>query len=120
LPFRFEQNQGQTHSRVRFLSRGSDLTLYLTDDALTLSIVHDEPLVTHVSMAFVGGNSAVNISGVGEIGGLSHYFTHSTPGAQAISAPTYSKVRYQSVYPGVDVIVYGQGRQLEYDFVVAP
>ena len=36
------------------------------------------------------------------------------------SVPTYARVRYAGVYPGVDLIYYGNQRQLEYDFVVAP
>ena len=33
---------------------------------------------------------------------------------------TYAKVRYRGVYPGIDIIYYGNQQQLEYDFVVAP
>ena len=32
----------------------------------------------------------------------------------------YGKVNYQDVYPGVDLVYYGNQRELEYDFVVAP
>ena len=32
----------------------------------------------------------------------------------------YGRVRYQAVYPGIDLVYYGNGRQLEYDLVVAP
>ena len=34
--------------------------------------------------------------------------------------PTYGKVAYESVYPGVDLVYYGNQGKLEYDFVVAP
>jgi hypothetical protein len=34
--------------------------------------------------------------------------------------PTYAKVRYARVYPGVDLVYHGDQGQLEYDFVVAP
>jgi hypothetical protein len=34
--------------------------------------------------------------------------------------PNYAKVRYRNVYPGIDLIYYGNQRQLEYDFVVNP
>lgn len=35
--------------------------------------------------------------------------------------PSYAKVRYNDVYPGVDLVYYGnQSGQLEYDFVIAP
>jgi hypothetical protein len=33
---------------------------------------------------------------------------------------TYGKVSYKGVYPGVDLVYYGNQRQLEYDFVMAP
>jgi hypothetical protein len=34
--------------------------------------------------------------------------------------PTFARVQYKDVYPGIDQIFYGNGRQLEYDFIVAP
>jgi len=34
--------------------------------------------------------------------------------------PTYAKVKYKNAYPGVDLVYYGNQRQLEYDFVVGP
>ncbi len=35
--------------------------------------------------------------------------------------PTYAKVRYSNVYPGIDLLYYGnQEGRLEHDFVVAP
>jgi hypothetical protein len=33
---------------------------------------------------------------------------------------TFAKVKYAGVYPGIDLVYYGNQRQLEYDFVVAP
>ncbi|PYN13738.1 MAG: hypothetical protein DME05_17700, partial [Candidatus Rokuibacteriota bacterium] len=34
--------------------------------------------------------------------------------------PTYARVRYEDLYPGIDLVYYGNQRQLEYDFVVRP
>ena len=34
--------------------------------------------------------------------------------------PTYERVAYRDVYPGIDLVYYGQQGQLEYDFVLAP
>src|SRR3712207_740566 len=36
------------------------------------------------------------------------------------SVPTYGRVRYAEVYRGVDLVYYGNQRQLEYDFHIAP
>ena len=38
----------------------------------------------------------------------------------AADVSLYRAVRYESVYPGIDIIYYGNQRQLEYDFCVAP
>ncbi len=34
--------------------------------------------------------------------------------------PTYAKVRYEEIYPGVDLVFYGTQKELEYDVVLAP
>src|SRR5438477_468421 len=34
--------------------------------------------------------------------------------------PQFARVRYQKVYPGIDLVFYGHQGQLEYDFQVAP
>ncbi|MBS1853879.1 MAG: SBBP repeat-containing protein, partial [Acidobacteria bacterium] len=33
---------------------------------------------------------------------------------------SYEKIQYRSVWPGIDVVLYGVGSRFEYDFVVAP
>ena len=33
---------------------------------------------------------------------------------------TFGRVKYEAVYPGVDLVYYGKQRQHEYDFIVAP
>jgi hypothetical protein len=34
--------------------------------------------------------------------------------------PTYGRLRYRDVYPGIDLVYYGTQRQLEYDFIISP
>ena len=36
------------------------------------------------------------------------------------NVPTYAKVKYEGIYSGIDLVYYGNQRQLEYDFIVAP
>jgi hypothetical protein len=74
-----------------------------------------------VEMRLVGANPDAKARGEDELPGRSNYFIGSDPNKWRTNVPTYAKVRYESVYPGVDLIYYGnQGGQLEYDFVVAP
>src|SRR3989441_764946 len=48
------------------------------------------------------------------------FFVGNDPAKWQTNVPTYAKVQYRDVYPGIDLVYYGNQRQLEYDFVVAP
>jgi hypothetical protein len=66
-------------------------------------------------------NPAAKVIGVNELPGKSNYLTGNDPKKWRTNVPTYGRVRYENIYPGVDLVYYGKkGGQLEYDFVVAP
>ena len=72
-------------------------------------------------MRLVGGNAKGRVVGLDELPGRSNYFIGNDPKKWRTNVPTYARVKYQGVYPGVDLVYYGnQGGQLEFDFVVAP
>ncbi|MGA3324750.1 MAG: SBBP repeat-containing protein [Terriglobia bacterium] len=72
-------------------------------------------------MRLVGANAGAAVTGADELPGKSNYFIGNDPNKWRTNVSNYAKVRYQGVYPGVDLVYYGnQGGQLEYDFVVAP
>ena len=72
-------------------------------------------------MRLVGANTSAAVTGAEELPGKSNYFIGNDPKKWRTNVPNYAKVKYQNVYPGVDLVYYGnQGGQLEYDFVVAP
>ena len=56
----------------------------------------------------------------GDPQGRVNYYLGNDPSRWIEGVPTTSKVRYSGVYPGVDMVLYGNGGQLEYDFVIAP
>src|SRR5262249_5980039 len=58
--------------------------------------------------------------GVDEASGRSSYFVGRDATAWRTAVPSYASVRYERIYPNVDLIVYGRGREIEYDFVLAP
>ncbi len=71
-------------------------------------------------MKLEGANTNPQITGLEELPGKSNYFIGNDPRQWRTDIPTYAKVKYEAIYPGVDLVYYGtQGRQLEYDFVVA-
>jgi hypothetical protein len=63
---------------------------------------------------------AVKATGEEQLPGKVNYFIGNDPTRWRTSLPTFARVRYSGVYPGVDLVYYGNERQLEYDFVVAP
>src|SRR5205807_5659198 len=71
-------------------------------------------------MKFVGANPAPQVSGIDQLPGKSNYFIGNDPAKWRTNVANYAKVKYQEMYPGVDLVMYGNQRQLEYDFVVAP
>ncbi len=145
LPLSFEANEGQTDPRVTFLSRGNGYSLFLTQTEAVLVLkkaardnnahpgglqsqaINDQPKTSHSSlpaavlrMKLVGGNASARIAGAGELPGKSNYFVGSDPKQWRANLSNYPKVEYRDVYPGIDLVYYGNQRQLEYDFVVAP
>lgn len=121
LPLSFEANQGQTDAAVDFLARGQGYSLYLSPNETVLSLrAAATPSSTSVRMRIKGANGNARIAGEDALPGVTNYFVGSDPTHWHTNVPNYGKVRYSSVYPGVDVVYYGNQRNLEYDFVVAP
>lgn len=124
LPLRFEANQGQADKRVKFVSHGSNYGLYLTGEgamlALHKKISASQTKTDVVEMRFAGGNENAEAIGQDMLAGDSNYLLGDDPSQWHTGIPAYSRVRYNGVYPGVDIVYYGNQRKLEYDFVVAP
>jgi photosystem II stability/assembly factor-like uncharacterized protein len=73
-----------------------------------------------VRMKLEGANPATQAEGLDQLPGRTNYFIGNDPGQWHTDVPSYARVMYRDVYPGVDLVYYGTEQQLEYDFVVAP
>src|SRR5437899_7562669 len=138
LPLSFEANDGQADPQVKFLSRGSGYTLFLTSTEAVLTLTKADAYAkrrisgeatlseaekhagTVLRIKLLGANPAPAVAGVGELPGKSNYFVGNDPKKWRANVPTYAKVEYGEVYPGVNLVYYGNQRQLEHDFVVSP
>jgi hypothetical protein len=132
LPLRFEPNQGQTDARVKFIARGAGYGLFLTSDQAVLSLSSGRlslgPAAAGsgkvrnavVSMQLAGANPAAAVNGGDPLPGTSNYFIGNDPAKWHRDIPQFARVRYENVYPGVDLVYYGNQGNLEYDFEVAP
>ncbi len=75
---------------------------------------------TVLRMKLLGVDHHANAEGLEQLPGYSNYFIGKDPKQWRTDVPSYAKVRFGDVYPGVDLVYYGNQRELEYDFVVAP
>jgi PKD repeat protein len=142
-PLRFEANLGQTDAEVKFLARGLGYSLFLTSNEAVFSFRKDDSeksetpfrlppsparlqppssraSQTTLRMRLVGANRTARVSGQDQVAAKTNYFIGSDPKQWRAEVPTYKSVRYAEVYPGIDLVYYGNGEQLEYDFVIAP
>ncbi|HEY6352370.1 MAG TPA: SBBP repeat-containing protein [Candidatus Angelobacter sp.] len=71
-------------------------------------------------MRLLGANRHAGVSGVDTLPGKSNYFIGNDPDRWRTNVVNYAKVQYENIYDGVDLVYYGNRRQLEYDFVVEP
>jgi hypothetical protein len=133
LPLVFEPNLGQTDARVRFLTRAGGMTAFLTDHESVMvlsrhretpeaSDPHNTPEIeqTVVRMKLEGAHTPRSFEGLEKTESISNYFIGNDPSKWRSNVPNYRKVRATGIYPGIDLIYYGDGRKLEYDFVVRP
>jgi len=149
LPLSFETNHGQADGRVKFLSRTGGYTLFLTGDEAVLAFrgkrakdaapkgasdlqesarrgkprlygIGSEAAAFRLRMKLRNADPAARITGTDELAGTNNYFIGKDPAKWCTNVPTYAKVKYEGIYSGIDLVYYGNQRQLEYDFIVAP
>ena len=120
LPLIFEPNQGQTDPKVKFLAHGSGYGLFLTADSAVLRLQHPAKRNSVLSMSPVNANPQPETSGIEPLPGKSNYFIGNDPAKWRRDIPQFARVRYGNVYPGIDLVFYGNQRRLEYDFELKP
>jgi hypothetical protein len=120
LPLTFEANQGQADAAVRYLAHGSGYNLALTDSGATLALRHGAQQDL-LRLQFVGANATSLVSGLDAQAGQANYLLGNDPSQWHTGVPLFGQVAYQRVYPGIDVVFYGNDQQqLEYDLDLAP
>jgi beta-propeller repeat-containing protein len=116
IPLFFEANHGQANSSARFVARGHGYNLLLAPGRTQLVLRHSGPGMS-VTANVVGANPNARIHGEQQQPGRVNYLRG---GSSLRDIPTFARVRYDQLYPGIDVVYYGNQSQLEYDFVVQP
>jgi hypothetical protein len=132
VPLSFEANVGQADAAVHFLAHGSGYSLTLTAQEAVLNLQQptttsavgarkpSEAAAMSLHVQLLGANAAPRLVGQDELPGKVNYYLSNNPIQWHAAVPTFGRVEYQGVYPGIDMVYYGHQGQLEYDFIAAP
>jgi len=145
--YTFQPNVGQQDPASLFMATGPDSSLSLTREGFRLTTYRrDTPPVATLRPAafsagvtqpsnssgkglkietanlnFEGANPDVQVTGLDATRAKVNFLIGNDSSRWHTNIPTYTRVRYANLYPGIDLIFYGGGeRHLEYDLVVAP
>ena len=132
LPMSFEANQGQADPTVRFLARGQGYTILLGPSEAALGLqspgqgtripgkAQPKPSTRVLRMRIEGADLSSPATGLDRLPGVSNYFIGNDPSQWHTNIPTYKRVQFEHIRPGVNLVYYGNQSQLEYDFVLSP
>jgi hypothetical protein len=98
-----------------FVSHGSEYVLAVSPDRANVTL-GDASFVIRL----VGGDAQSPIEGLDRLPGTSNYFLGRDPRRWRSGVPHYARVRFRSVYPGIDLVYHADRRHLEFDFIVQP
>ena len=125
----FELNKGQFDGNARFVGIGERQAVKLIPAGFVLAVgdvsetsngKQDRTFPRELVMRFLGANHEGAVRGVDPWAGTVSYFSGADSSRWISGVPRFSQVRYDDLYPGVDLIVYWKGKNLEYDLLVQP
>lgn len=134
LELAFEPNRGQAEKQIDFITRGSGYAMFLKASEAVMVMTPGEsaapglldnplqlaPASDMLRLELVGSNPHARVKAEQQLPGKVNYFLGNNREQWRSDLPTFKRVSYEGVYPGIDLSYYGNQRQLEYDFVVAP
>jgi len=106
LPVRFENPSG-----TQWSARGLGYSLAFAADAAIFQLGERT-----LAMRLVGADPAAAFEAISPYSVPTQYFTPVSQGP----VQSYRRLRRLQVYPGINVVFYGTGGNLEYDFEIAP
>ena len=115
LPLAFEPDAGAGV----YAARAAGLDVSVRPAGASIRLGNTGKARSMVQLQLVGAKQDARAVGLDRLPGSVAYFIGSDRSKWRTGIPTFAKVEYRGVYPGIDLTYYGNGRQLEYDFRVA-
>src|SRR5262249_30428507 len=129
LPLVFERNEGQTDSRVKFLAHGAGYSVLLTANSATVQLAPQhgnsaagegvKQTASVLQLKLANAHASAKIEELDRQPARTNYRIGNDSTKWHRGIPQFGRVKYRGVYPGVDLIYYGNQGRLESDYVVA-
>ncbi|MCU1334777.1 MAG: cell surface glycoprotein (s-layer protein) related protein-like protein [Bryobacterales bacterium] len=110
LPLRFEAVDAPTSQGQSWVAHGPGFGVGFNQDG-TYFRLGDRSL----KLTLEGGDRSASFEGLSKSATPANYF-----GRKFRSVDAFGRLRQAGVYPGIDIVYYGKGQSLEYDFELAP
>ena len=118
-PLAFQPNRGQWHSSASFGVHAPGYSAFFQAADVTYRLQSGDRQA-EVKIHWSGSLAKRDIVAVDQLPGVSNYYVGNDSSRWISGLPTYRRLRINQLYPGIDLIYYGTGRQMEYDLEVAP
>ena len=122
VPLHFTRNDQVTDADVEFFARGRGYAVGLKGTRATIRLAEGPSATTaraEIDVSLVGASSTAAV-GEGRLPGVLNVYRGNNRSTWREGLPTFARVRYAAVYPGIDLVYYGNQTRLQYDFIVEP
>ncbi|BCN30193.1 DUF7948 domain-containing protein [Anaeromicropila herbilytica] len=122
IPFRFEEYRGQYEYEAKYMLRNMGYTAFFAPNKVTYAMSYrkeDSYLTTILEMKFHDANSNPEIVGEEQLPGRVNYYIGSKKEKWVEGAATFKKIRYENMYPGIDIEFFGNKGELEFNFILS-
>jgi hypothetical protein len=126
LPLLFEANQGQAAADADFLAHGPGYNLLLSPKQMNLALESQSvkggqnPVHDAIAIEMLDTDQQSQPRGIEELSSKINYLVGKDPSRWQVGVRTFGKVKYENLYPGIDLVFYGTAEHIEYDFIVHP
>jgi hypothetical protein len=118
LPLSFIENKGQVSDDTKFMVKTSHETVYFEPSEVQF-VLNSKNNTSIVRMSFEGAKAS-QLLGENRLSGIANFFIGNNSSKWVTDIPTYSSVKYESLYPGVDLVFKGTEGNLKHELVLKP
>jgi hypothetical protein len=132
LPFYFEKNCGRAKPDINYIVKRPNNSIFISSNRVyfvpnfqsTPSKFGHKNFsssdFSQLNMILINGNPAAEGIGLNRLSGKVNYICGQEPNRELTNIPVYQSIKYENIYPGIDIVYYNKHNCLEFDFVVQP